>query len=59
MDRLLPSAWVPSPPLLAAMLAQGIDLALCVVVPMSLSRLHLFGEEKGGSVVTNRGGIHG
>lgn len=59
MDRMLPSAWMPSLSLLAATLAQGIDRALCAVVPVSCSRPHLFGEEKGGSVVPNRGGIHG
>lgn len=59
MDTLLPSAWTPSPSLLAAAPAQGIDLALCAVVPVPRSRPHLFGEEKVGSVVPNRGGIHG
>lgn len=63
MNRLLSPAWMPphppAPPLLAATRGQGIDLALCVVVPVSRSRPHLFGEEKGGSVVPNRGGIHG
>lgn len=59
MDTLLPSAWTPSPSLLAAAPAQGIDLALCAAVPVPRSRPHLFGEEKVGSVVPNRGGIHG
>lgn len=62
MDSLLPHAPHPLPappgPLLAATLAQGIDLALCAI-PVVHSRPHLFGEEKGGSVVPNRGGIHG
>lgn len=59
MGRPLPPAWLPPPQLLAASLAPGIDLALCVVIPVSQSRPHLFGEEKGGFVVPNRGGIHG
>lgn len=51
----------PTPPhrVLAASFIPRIDLALCVVIPVSHSRPHLFGEEKGGSVVPNRGGIHG
>lgn len=56
----LPSQAAPAPPpspLLAMTVAQGIDLALCAV-PVTRSRPHLFGEEKGGSVAPNRGGIH-
>ena len=61
MNRLLPQSGCrpPPPPLLAATLTQGIDLVLCVAVPVFRSTPHLFGEEKGGSVVSNRGGIHG
>lgn len=58
MDSRLAPPQRPPGPLLAATLALGIDLALCAV-PEVHSRPHLFGEEKGGSVVPNRGGIHG
>lgn len=54
-----PTNPTPPPPSAGSLTHPRIDLALCVVIPVSHSRPHLFGEEKGGSVVPNRGGIHG
>lgn len=52
-----PTNPTPPPPSAGSLTHPRIDLALCVVIPVSHSRPHLFGEEKGGSVVPNRVGF--